>query len=82
MISGLDQGDINFPVSKKDYVTIEKNSICINAICYGNGFVYPIPVSDEKFKGCIDLLLITDKNKPHYVYIKDYNRFMCNKTEN
>ena len=30
----------------------------------------------------MDLLLITDKNKPHYVYIKDFNRFMCNKTEN
>ena len=27
----------------------------------------------------MDLLLITDKNKSHYVYIKDFNRFMCNK---
>ena len=29
----------------------------------------------------MDLLLISDKNKPHYVYIKDFNRFMCNKTK-
>ena len=30
----------------------------------------------------MDLLLISDKNKLHYVYIKDFNRFMCNKTIN
>ena len=30
----------------------------------------------------MDLLLITDENKSHYVYIKDFNRFMCNKTKN
>ena len=23
----------------------------------------------------------TDVNKSHYVYIKDFNRFMCNKTK-
>ena len=30
----------------------------------------------------MDLLLISDENKFHYVYIKDFNRFMCNKTKN
>ena len=30
----------------------------------------------------MDLLLISDKNKSHYVYIKDFNRFMCNTTKN
>ena len=30
----------------------------------------------------MDLLLITDGNKSYYVYIKDFNRFMCNKTKN
>ena len=29
----------------------------------------------------MDLLLITDENKSHYVYIKDFNRFMCNNTK-
>ena len=28
------------------------------------------------------LLLITDENKSHYVYIKDFNIFMCHKTKN
>ena len=27
----------------------------------------------------MDLLLISDKNNSHYVYIKDFNEFMCNK---
>ena len=30
----------------------------------------------------INLLLIADENKSHYVCIKDFNRFMCNKTKN
>ena len=30
----------------------------------------------------MDLLLITDENKSYYVYIKHFNRFMCNKTKN
>ena len=30
----------------------------------------------------MDLLLISDENKSHLVYIKDFNRFMCNKTKN
>ena len=29
----------------------------------------------------MDLLLISDENKPHYVYIKGFNRFMCNKNK-
>ena len=43
---------------------------------------YPVYVSDQKFENCMDLLLISNKNKSHYVYIKDLNRFMCNKTKN
>ena len=29
----------------------------------------------------MNLLLITDESKSHYVYIKDFNRFTCNKTK-
>ena len=48
--------------------------------CYENGLTYPVYVSDQKFHNSMDLLLISDENKSHYVYIKDFNRFMCNKT--
>ena len=43
---------------------------------------YPVYVSDRKFQNCVDLLLIADENKSHYVYIKDFNKFMRNKTKN
>ena len=50
--------------------------------CYENGLNYPVYVSNQKFRDCIDLLLISDENKSHYVYIKDFDSFMCNKTKN
>ena len=42
--------------------------------------VYPVHISDQKFKDCVNLLMTTTENKSHYVYIKDFNRSMCNKT--
>ena len=80
MINNLDYENIKFPFSKKDYCKIEKkNNICINLFSYENDLTYPVYVSDQKFKNCMDLLLVSNENKSHYVYIKDFNRFMCNK---
>ena len=74
---------LNYSVSKKDYCKIEKkNNICINVFYYKNDLTYHVYVSDQKFENCIDLLLISNENKSYYVYIKDFNRFMCNKTKN
>ena len=44
--------------------------------------VFPIHVSNEKFENSMDLLLLINDNKPHYVYIKDFNTFMFHKTKN
>ena len=33
-------------------------------------------MSNGSFKDCMDLLLIRDYNKSHYVYIKDFNKPM------
>ena len=74
---------LNFLFQKQDYCRIERQSNkCINVFCYENGLTYPVYVSDQKFKDCMDSLLISDENKSHYVYIKDFNRLMCNKTTN
>ena len=82
MVNDLDYEGIEFPVSKKDFGKIEKrNNICINVFCYESGLVYPVHISNEKFKNCMDLLLTTDANKSHYVYIKDFNKFLYNKTK-
>ena len=57
-----------------------KNNICI-VFSYENGMVFPIYVSDQKFEDSMDLLLLIDDVKSHYVYIKDFNRFMFHKTK-
>ena len=83
MISDLDYEGIKFPVSKKDYCKVERqNNISIIAFCYENELTYPVYVSDQKFHNYMDLLLISNESKSHYLYIKDFNRFMCNKTKN
>ena len=54
----------------------------MNVFSYENGLVFPIYVSDQKFEDSIDLLLLIDDDKSHYVYIKDFDRFMFHKTKN
>ena len=80
MINDLDYEGIKFPVSKKDYCRIgRQNNICINVFCYENNLTYPVSLSDKKFHNSMDLLLISNENKSYFVYVKDFNRFMCNK---
>ena len=77
MLNNLDYKGIEFPVSRKDFDKIEKkNGICIVVFCYNNNLLYPVNISDKKSKSCMNLLLITDDKKSHYV---DFTRFMCNK---
>ena len=63
----------------KKWLTILKNNVYINLFCYV--LVYPVYISNKKLRNCIDLLLITDDNEWHSVYIKDLNRFMSNRTK-
>ena len=68
---------------EKDFSKIEtKSDICINAYCYENKLTFPIFVPNKKFENSLDLLLVIDENKPHYVCIKDFGRFMFHKTKN
>ena len=70
-------------MQEKDFNKIEvKNNICINVFGYQNGLVFPIYVSDQKYEDSRDLLLLIDDDKSHYVYIKDFDRFMFHKTKN
>ena len=78
-----DYDGIEFAMQEKDFSKIEvKNNICINMFGYENGLVFPIDISDQKFEDSIDLLLLTDDDKSHYVYIKDFDRFIFHKTKN
>ena len=44
--------------------------------------IFPIHISDQKFKDSIDLLLLIENEKSLYVYIKDFIRFMFHRTKN
>ena len=72
--------ELNFLRGKKIFSKIEiKNNICINVFYYENKLIY---ISDQKFENIMDLLLIIDENKSHYVYIKYFDRFMFHNTKN
>ena len=81
-VNKLNYEGINVPVAKKDYSKTEiLNKIYINVFCYENKVVYPVYLSDQKFSDTTDLLLISNEFVSHYVYIKDFNRFIFNKTK-
>ena len=81
-IKKLDYSEIEFPVTTKKYNKIEKqNEININVFGYENKQPYPIYISKEKYEKHMELLLITEDENKHYVFIKDFNRFMYNQTK-
>ena len=78
----LDYKEIDVSVSKNSFSKVEiKNKICINVFCYENKLTYPVHISDQKFENSMDLLHIFDGDKPHYVYIKDFDWFIFHKTK-
>ena len=44
--------------------------------------IFPIYILDQKLEDSMDLLVLIDDDKSHYVYIKDFDRFMFHKTKN
>ena len=83
VVNDLDYDRVEFPVRKKDFYKIEtKSNICINAFGHKNRLVFPIYISDQKFENSMDMLLVIDENKSHYMYIKDFDGFMFHRTKN
>ena len=81
--SDLNYEGIEFPVQEKGFNKIEvQNNICINVFGCENELVYPIFISKQKFKGSMDVLLLIEDDKSHYIYIKDLNTLMFHKIKN
>ena len=81
-INDLNYDGIEFSLSENNFSKIEtKNNIYVNVSCYENKLTFQIYILDQKFKNIMDLLLIIDENKSHFVYIKDFDRFMFHKTK-
>ena len=82
MVNELNYDGIEFPVSQKHYNKVEKqNNIRINVFGYEIGQPFPIHTSKETFEDQMNLLLITEDEKKHYVLIKDFNAFMYNQSK-
>ena len=80
-VEKLDYSGITFPVDVSQINKIEKqNQININVFSYESG-VYPLYISKENYDNHMELLLISDETKKHYVLIKDFNRLMYNQTK-
>ena len=60
---------------------LKKKNICISMFCYESKLIFPIYIPDQKFENSMDLLIVTDGDKSHYVYIKDFDRLMFRKTK-
>ena len=70
-------------MTEKNFSKLEtENNISINAFCYENKLTFPIYISNQKFENSMYSLIIINENKSHYVYIKDFGRFMFHKTKN
>ena len=75
--------ELNFLCEKRILARLEtKNNICINVFCHEIKLFFPIHVSDQEFENSMDLLLVINKIKSHYVHIKDFDGFLFHKTKN
>ena len=52
------------------------------AMKIGRLLTFPFYVSDQKFEKLMNLFLVNDGGKSHYVHIKDFDRFMFHTTKN
>ena len=70
-----------FPLDINDYEKIEDRfQMQVNVFGYENK-VYPLYISKRSDDQTLNLLLITEKDKSHYVFIKDCNRLMFSRTK-
>ena len=70
-----------FPLDINDYKKIEDRfQMQVNVFGYENK-VYPLYISKKSYNQTLNLLLITEKDKSHYVFIKDFNRLMFSRTK-
>ena len=76
MASILDYRGINFPMKASGYEMVEERiNINVNVFGYGNK-AFPLYVSRKSNEQVLNVLLISNKEKSHYVFIKDFNRLM------
>ena len=70
-----------FLFEKNILARLEKRTI-FALMCFVTKIGWLFQFTFQIFENSMDLLLVIDENKSHYVYIKDFDRFMLHKTKN
>ena len=74
--STLDYRGIHFPMKARNYKAVEERfNINVNVLGYQNK-VFPLYISKKSNEQELDILLISNAEKSHYVFIKDSSRLM------
>ena len=76
----LDYRGINFPMKARDYEIVLMYNINVNVFGHENK-VFLLCVSKHSNEQVLNVLLISNEEKSHYVFIKDFNRLMYSKTK-
>ena len=77
----LNYSNIEFPLNVNDYELIE-DRFSMNVNVFGYKYkVHPLYVSKKSHTQALNLLLITQESKSHYVFIKDFNKLMYSSTK-
>src|SRR5678815_4473154 len=81
----LNWSGIEFPVAADANVISRferNNNISVNVFGYEKDVkLYPLYISKHENDTCVDLLLISDGEKKHYCWIKNFNRLMALRNE-
>lgn len=81
-IEKLDYSGFEFPVKINQINKIEnQNNINVNVFGYEEKQLSPVYISKDKNENILNLLLITEDEKNHYVLVKDFNKLMYNQTK-
>ena len=78
----LDWSMLEFPTRLCQIPLFEKeNKISINVFTYEDGKIYPLLITEHSFNQHVNLLLITNGQKRHFVLIKDLSRLLGDRTK-
>ena len=78
----LNMDGISYPVQIQQIPKFEKqNGISINLYGYDDGEIFPLCISKFQNAVEIDLLFQKDETKSHYVWIKNWSRFLSHLTK-
>ena len=77
----MNYSDIAFPLDINDYEKIkDRFQMQVNVFGFENK-VYALYISKKSYDQMLNLLLITEKDKSHYLFIKDFNKLMFSRTK-